>query len=161
MKLIQQIKSLGRLTRFGTDWYQQQGILWATHSHLTLAIYAPVTGSGEKQAVFTVGWRRLKSFQTCASLQRLLSLSTCSYNRRQNCSETVLEWGNFREQNNPLPTPSPLHSKLGCLAFQRQLEQPHNIAWREQGRKSFILPFWSWKNISKVLQGQVPPLICC
>ena len=65
-------------------------------------------------------------------------------NGRQNCWDTVINWSNFKEQNNLHPSP-PLHSNLGCLFFPTgsSVEQWHNILCRGWGRESFILVFGS------------------
>ena len=66
-----------------------------------------------------------------------------NYNRRQNCRDIVLKQGNFREQKNPHPSPSPPFKVRVLVVFYRQLEQWHNIEWRGWGRKNVIFPFGS------------------
>ena len=62
------------------------------------------------------------------------------YNRRQTFWDIVVRWGNFKEQNKPIPPPPrplpvPLHPKLMCLLFSTGSS---SIALRGWGRESFI-----------------------
>ena len=41
------------------------------------------------------------------------------YNWRQNCCDIVLKWDNFREQNNPHPSPIPSIQSWGISCFQQ------------------------------------------
>ena len=64
------------------------------------------------------------------------------YNRRQTFWDIVVRWGNFKEQNNPIPPPptprplpAPLDSKLMCLLFFTGSSSIASVGW---GRESFI-----------------------
>ena len=105
--------------------------------------------SSEKQAVFTVGWRRLQP--PCA----LVHLSILSYHLTpvakigDKIVETLSLNGVTFENKTSAPIPPSLHLKLGCLLFP-SCNSSTTLHGRRVGGKSFILLFWSWQNVRKV-----------
>lgn len=79
------------------------------------------------------------------------------YNRRQTFWDIVVRWGNFKEQNNPIPPPPrplpvPLHPKLVCLLFSTGCL---SIALRGWGRESLIFLCLSQQDVRKAQKESV------
>ena len=77
-----------------------------------------------------------------------------TFNRRQNCEDTVLRWGNFGEQNNPIPSHSPPFEAANdcCFLQAARTAAEHCMDW--MGGKIFIFPFLVGKTLERPFRAK-------
>ena len=150
-------KILNRLTSPSRELFElKQRVAWLSRD-------VSFAGSGKKQAVFTVGWRRLKSLYSCASPTSPHHLTPVElYTTGGKIVETLFLNGfGFGEQNNPHPSLS-LPFKVGCLLFSLgSLKSAATLHGRRDGEgKPSFCPFGGGKTLERSFRAKCLDEFC-